>query len=174
MITEKLEDLRQIVADEGTNITTRHVAAARYIAELVDAVPVPADDDAEVLKLRTAPPANRVQLDSHVLSYRRIWNEAHGWNPDGPTTVQARKHVRERRQFQEVLGVVVADSAHRLEKLAACQYVLDQLHSRNFYRMNGYTAEKMLEKVQLPTATKWTSAGEVPVERPPKTLADVW
>jgi hypothetical protein len=169
MITEKLEDLRQIVADEGTNITTRQVAAARYVTELVAAVPVPSDDDEQVIKLRTAPPAN------HDPGFRRIWNESHGWSHDGPTVAQAKKYVRERRQFRAVLGIVTDESAHRLEKLAACQHILDTLHPRNFLRMNNFTPEKMLEKVLSPDAKKTIYMGEkVPVERPPQTMADVW
>lgn len=174
MSSIKLSELHALVVNETLTEVERREAAERYVAEIVANVPVPSDDDEQVVRMRTAPPANHPQLDSHDLSAWRIWNEVRGWAPDGPTAAQAKKYVRERHQFRVVLGIVVDDSAHRLEKLAACQYILDDLHPRNFLRMNNFTAEKMLQKVLTADATKWTSSGEVRVERPPQTMADVW
>jgi metallophosphoesterase superfamily enzyme len=75
------------------------------------------------------------------------------------------------------LGVAVDTSAHRLTRLEACRVILDEhLDPRNFYRRNGYNAERMLENVLPASATKYGGWNKPPVqvERPPMTLADVW
>lgn len=174
MSIEKLEDLRQIIADENTNISTRKVAAEHLVAAMVNAVEEPADDDAEVVKLRTP-----LRTDDPVMGnlYRTawiVWNASFGWSETGPTLAQARKHVHEWHRQRVVLTLVVDESAHQLERLAATQHVLDHLDARNFYRINGYSAQQLLNRVLAPNALRWTGKGELPVFRPPMSFADVW
>ncbi len=179
MSSTKLDQLRAVVADESLPLPERKIAAEHYVSELVDAVPAPADDDAAVLALQT--PYTKIDpiLGNIYIRAWEIGNEIHGWAASGPTTIQARKHIHQGRQFR-VLLTIVADDAHcHLERLEACQRILDELPARNFYRVNSYTAERLLAQVKPANATKWIAgehgtSREVPVERPPQTFDDLW
>lgn len=167
------EQFRSLIADESLPLTERRTAAEHYITALVDAVPEPGDDHAEVIELRT--PWKSDRLGSIAETAWKARNGAYGWYANGPTVSQARAHVHKRLKLLVLLAVVVDEHAHHLERLAACQSLLeDHRHPQNFYRKNGYHAEKLLSKVLPATAHKWTAKGKVPVERPPREFADVW
>jgi hypothetical protein len=170
----QIDELRKIIADEQVSITERKAVAEHLVQLVVDAVPAPGEDHAGVVELRT-PWRDDGSLGSLAPVAWRARNEVYGWAPSGPTLPQAIKRVHDGLKFVALLAVVVDEDAHRLEKLAACNAVLhDHLDPRNFYRVNGYDAEKMLSTVKAANATKSTSAGKVPVVRPPQCMADVW
>jgi hypothetical protein len=174
-MSNKLDQLRTAIADESLGLPERRTATELYVAGLVDAVPAPAEDDAEVVELVT-PWTDDGTLGSIAPLAWKQRNLAYGWHESGPSLAQARKHVHDRLKFRALLAVVVDESEHRLERLEACRRVLDELHPQNFYRVNGYTPERMLDRVLPATATKYGGLFQpsVPVMRPPMTLADVW
>lgn len=174
-MSNKLDQLRTAIADESLGLPERRTAAEHLIVEMLDAVPVPGDDNAEVVELLT-PWTDDGTLGSIAPMAWKQRNLAYGWRESGSTLAQAIKRVHDRHKLRAVLGVVVDESAHRLERLEACRRVLDELHSQNFYRRNGYDAERMLAKVLPASATKHSGWNKppVPVTRPPMTLADVW
>lgn len=164
-MSNKIEDLKQIIADEGMELTKRGTAAELYIAELVDTVALPGDDDLEVIE-RMKPWNDRALADLVSPS---------GAGTNGESLADARKTVFRRRKLRALLYVVVDKEAHRLERLAACKVVLDEhLHNRNRFVMNNFNESRMLDAVLPANAMKWTASGKVPVCRPPQTLADVW
>jgi hypothetical protein len=175
MSSSKLEALRTAIADESIPLSERRTAAEHYVAEMVDAIPAPAEDNAEVAELVT-PWTDGGTLGSFAPMAWKQHNLAYGWRESGPTVAQAIKRVHDRLRLRVMLGVVVDENAHHLERLEACRRVLDELHPQNFYRRNGYDAERMLAKVLPATATKYAAWDKppAPVERPPQTLADVW
>jgi hypothetical protein len=176
MSNAEFEALRAVVADESLSLVERKQAAEHYVAGLVDAVPAPAEDDAEVVELVT-PWKDDGPLGGTAPMAWRACNEVYGWHKDGPTLAQARKRVHNGLRLRVLLGVAVDTSAHRLTRLEVCRVILDEhLDPRNFYRVNSYTPEQMLAKVMPASATKYGGWNKppVPVTRPPMTLADVW
>jgi len=166
---EKVADLRELIADESLSINERKLAAehaVRLQLEDVELTGVP-DDDPEIVELMT-PWADQTlaAMCASVTNGRSV----NGWN-----LTDAKKTVLRRLALRALLAVVVDEAAHRLERLAACQVILDEhLHPRNVLRINGYDAERLLDAVVSADAVKWTSEGQRTVERPPQTLADVW
>jgi hypothetical protein len=156
-------ELRVVIADESLGLPERRAAAEHYLAELVEAVPAPAEDDAEVVELRT-PWKAEGEMGKFMQSGWRSRNTVYGWSPDGPTLTQAKLHVHDRMKLRALLGIIVDDSAHHLERLEACRGVLGRLSLQNFYRVNGYTPERMLAEVKPDTELK----------RPPREFSDVW
>lgn len=161
----KYELLSAAIRDESLPLSERKTAAEHYISELVDAVPVPADDDSEVTELMQ--PWRDKKL---ATSFEKLTN---GLSTHGETLVNAKRTVLRRRRLRAVLAVIVDGSAHLLEQLAACQKVLDDHLCAKFIH-NNFDPERMLASVVAPSAHKWTSRSKVPVERPPVTLSDVW
>ena len=167
MPTEKLEDLRQIVADEQTNMTTRQLASERYIDELANAVSQPTDDDPEVQE-RMKP-----WKDQDLASLMRGTSGSSQFG-NGESSPAAKKEVHQRRRLQSVLAVVVDEDAHLLERMAACERVLADHPQIAKWRLNHFTPKRLLETVLPQGATKWTSAGRFPIECPPLDIQDVW
>lgn len=176
MSESKLEELRRIIADTDLPIAERRVAADHAVKLQLAAVAEPPEDDARVLELRT-PWTETGKLEVLKNVYASGWkgrNLALGWDESGPTIREAKKRVHERYRMRAVLAVIVDKSLNDLEKIAGCQYVLDQLHPRSYYHANAFTPEKMLAAILPDNAMKWIPWRKVPVERPPKSLADVW
>ncbi len=164
------------MADEQVSLAERKAVAEHLIQLVVDAEPVPGDDHAEVMELRT-PWTDDGPLGSIAPMAWKQRNISYGWSADGPTLAQARKRVHDRLKLRTLLAVMVDEAAHRLERVAACQAVLhDHSDPHGFHRKNDCDAEKLLDKVLPPTATKFGGWNEprVPVVRPPQCLADVW
>jgi len=161
----KYELLSAAIRDESLPLLERKTAAEHYILELVNAVPVPADDTPEVIELMK-PWKN----EAFAASFAKLTN---GISTTGHTLANAKNTVLRRRRLRTVLEVIVDEQAHRLQQLAACKKVLDE-HLCSRFAYNHYSPEKMLDAVIPATAFKWTSEGKAPVERPPRTLADVW
>jgi len=174
MSNEKIEGLRALLADESLPLAERKTAAELCIAALVDAVQAPGPDEAEVVELRT-PWKGDARTCNFLSDAWKQRNVVYGWHETGPTLSQALKRVAELLRLRALLGVIVDDSAHKLERLAACRALLDEhLDPRNHYRRNNFTAEDLLARVLPAGAYKWTAKGRVPVVRPPQTLADCW
>jgi hypothetical protein len=70
--------------------------------------------------------------------------------------------------------VVVDDNAPRLERLAACQLVLDDSHPEGHWRKNNFSAEKLLEHVKTPEGVDYWGRQWGPIARPPMELGDLW
>jgi hypothetical protein len=173
-MSKKLDQLRAAIADESIPLTERRTAAEHLVTAVVDAVPEPEEDNAEVVELLT-PWTDDGTLGSIAPMAWKQRNLVYDWHESGPSLAQARKHVHDRLRFRALLAVVVDESAHRLTRLEACRVILDEhLHPQGYHRKNNYNAEKLLEKILPPDAMKWTASGKVPVVRPPMTLADVW
>jgi hypothetical protein len=163
----KVDELRAIIADEQVSITERRAVAAHLIRLTVESVSQPSSDDIEVIELMTP-------WEDHVLAAQ--WSEAtNGRSANGCTQTRALEIVYRRHRLRAVLAVVVSEAAHRLERLAAVETVLnDFMHPQGHYHRNAFTSEKLLETVKPATAVKWTVRGKEPVARPPVGFADVW
>jgi hypothetical protein len=175
-MSNKLDQLRAAIADENLPLSERHTAAEHLVTAVVDAVPAPAEDHTEVVELVT-PWKDDGPLGGMDPKAWRVRNEVYGWHESGPTLSQAKRHVHAHHRLRALLTVVTDENAHRLERLEACRVLLDEhLDPRNFYRVNSYTPEQMLEKVLPASATKYGGWNKppVPVTRPPLTMADVW
>lgn len=165
----QLEGLRQVIANESLSLTERRVAADHAIQlqlAAVDAEDVPGDD-AEIVEL-THP-----WTDAKIGA---LMESITGWvSTKGFSLAEAKKTVMRRRRLRMLLAIVVDVAKNKQERLAACREVLStHLHpSGNFHR-NGYDESRLLDTILPSTAYKWTSTGKMRVERPPKTLADVW
>lgn len=172
---EKLQDLRALIADESITLAGRTVAAEHAVQLQLASVPAPAEDDAEVVELLKTW-ADDGSLGSLLPTAWKQRNLASGWSESGPTLSQARKWVHDRLRLRALLGIIVDEesASHRLERLEACRCVLETLHPRNFYRVNTYTPERMLAEIKPYTAVKWGTGGKVPVQRPPREIADAW
>ena len=159
--------LRIVIADEQKPLPVRQAAAElliQQIAEAAEQVPV-ADDDPEAIELM-APFQDSELMKMMFPSYK-------------PSTLaQTKKTVAERRKLRAVLAAVVDESAHQLERLAGCAWVLEARPEISRWRMNQYGPEKLLSTVIPPDGVKWTSRslfeGPTPVLRPPQSLQDVW
>jgi len=138
----------------------------------VEAVPVPSADDPEVVELQKPwSDPFLAQMGAEVTGGRSL---------TGYTLKDAVETVHKRHQLRAVLAVVVDDTAHRLERLAACQVILDDAHPKGVWRINNYSAETLLEKVEWRgryTANmkrEYYRADPPKGERPPMELQDVW
>lgn len=160
----KLQQLREIVRDETRPAQERKTAAEHYITAMVDGVLAPVDDDNEV-QSQMKPWADGPM--------KNFWSDFPKLT-DGCSLSDARKEVHTRNQLRAVLAVVTDGTVHRLEQLAACQWLLDNYGHIQKWSLNHCTSEKLLDTVVEPTAYKWTSSGKLPVERPPKSMQDVW
>jgi hypothetical protein len=165
MSSKKIQELRQIVRDEQASIIDRRVVAEHMMQVLVDSVAEPADDDPEVLGLRQ-PWKDRLLAE--------IMSKGTSVAVNGETLVEAKKMVMERRRLRALLDIIVDETAHRLEKLAACERILGDNPGFHNWGLNGYTPEHLLAMVLPVGSFKWTSTGKRPVQRPPMSLADVW
>lgn len=167
----QLEGLRAIIADTSRSEKERSHAAEHVVQlelAVVEAQGVPDDDD-EVMELIGV-------RDGLLGKYWPLWVEIlTGRLADSFTLAEARKIVLRRKLLRTLLAIVVDESKDELERLAACQEILDtHLHPRNKFKINAHNAARMLAAVVPSDSTKWTSNGQVAIERPPKTLADVW
>lgn len=164
MNSENKTHLRLVLADETLPIQSRQAAAEHLIKLVIESVQEPANDNQEVLKLQQ-PWENR--------EFAAMF--ANSVAVDGESPAEAKRIVRQRNRLRAVLAVVVDESAHRLERLAACQKVLDDTPRTN-WPANGYTPDGLLAEV-LPAGTlRWAGLfkEQVPVNRPPKGISDVW
>ena len=168
------QQLRAAVSNVALPIGERQSAAEHLVRLMVAGVPVPADDDAEILELRT-PWKDDGKLGSNAPAACRARNEVFGWHVDGPTLSQAKRHVHDRHMLRLLLAIIVDESVHRLERLEACRVVLgDNLRPRSPQRRNNYSPEKLLAEVLPSGAFKLTASGRAKVSRPPLAVADVW
>lgn len=175
--SERLAQLRAVVANEGVTVPERTKAAEHYVELLVSAVLEPKDTDAEVIELLAVPPDKGESRFTDLLqTARELRNKSFGWAESGPTVRQAKERVHNRLRLRKLLSVIVTESELKMIRVEACQRVLtDHLHERGFHRANGFTAEMMFAAIQPSNAMKWSGLlKQVPVERPPITLADVW
>ncbi|WP_047495871.1 hypothetical protein [Terriglobus sp. TAA 43] len=161
-----IDQLREIVRDDARPGTEREVAAELLITELVDAVQMPSDDDDEVVA-HTQP-----WLDGAI---KNLFNTGPAASiVNGKSLTAARTKVHEDRRLRAVLAIVVDDSTERLERLAACRWLLKTYSFIRRWAVNHYTPERLLETVLTADAHKWTSQGKRRVDRPAKSLQDVW
>lgn len=100
-MSNKVEALRTAVRDEALSLSERKAAAEHYIAELLDGVPEPGDDHAEVIELRT--PWKNDTLGSIAETAWKARNTAYGWHANGPTASQARAHIHRRLKMLALL-----------------------------------------------------------------------
>ena len=145
MSNEKIEGLRALLADESLPLAERRTAAELCIAALLDSVQEPAEDDSDVIRLRTPPEGDPLVGDLYVRAVQ-ILNEDRGWAPTGPSLAQARRHIHTRRREELVRAIYKDHSRHHLERLEAAQRVLDAASPRSHWRMNGYTAQRIIEE----------------------------
>ncbi|SFS10825.1 hypothetical protein SAMN05421771_1853 [Granulicella pectinivorans] len=166
MHNPELDQLHSVVENDEVPMQKRRDAADHLIEMAVEGVPEPRNDDQEVLARMT--PWSDGPVKSLVLGIS-FAKAALGEN-----LADAISEVQKVHRLRSVLAVVVDESAHRLERLAACQWVLANYGHISKWRANNYGAQNLLAEVSFPTATKWTYDGKLPVERPPLELKDVW
>jgi hypothetical protein len=171
MDEQQAMQLRSVTADEGQSLPARRAAAEHLIGLHVEAVEAAgvSDDDPEVSALRT--PWKDAELASMFCK-----------SPDGPPLKgwplsDAKSKVLDRRKLRALLAVVVDEKAHPLERLAACEKVLRD-YPVGKWRMNSYTAARLLAEILPADSVKWDSdswrRGPIQVQRPPMELKDVW
>ncbi len=174
-INPKIADLMKIVGDSSVSIIDRRAVAEHVVQLAIDAVPEPADDDSEVVTLRK----NYCKPWSDALadSFRKAWNEKLKWPAnDGPTLTQARAHIQDRRRVQAVLAIIADGSQPHVLRESACARILADHPQIAKWRMNNYDAARLLSEVLAPDAVKFGGLfkPDIPVERPPKSFADLW
>ncbi|MBS1799553.1 MAG: hypothetical protein JSS95_06970 [Acidobacteria bacterium] len=171
MSNEQIEGLRAIIANTSLTEKERSNAAAHAVQLQLSAVEAQgvADDDDEVAELMS--PKDGLFGTCWPFYVERIT----GRRADRFTLHEAKKIVLRRKLLRVLLTIVVDESNEELERLAACQEVFDtHLDPRHAFKINAHNAPRLLAAVLPATALKWMDKGKVPVERPPKTLADVW
>jgi hypothetical protein len=104
-MSNKLDLLKTAIADESIPLAERRTAAEHLVTALVDAVPAPAEDDAEVVELVT-PWKDDGPLGGTAPMAWRACNEVYGWHKDGPTLAQARKRVHNGLRLRVLLEPV--------------------------------------------------------------------
>lgn len=171
--TEKIQDLKALTADESLNLSVRKTAAEHCIEELVNAVPAPTDEDAEVISLQE--PWSR-ETEADRLVFDLMSKITNGKSTNGRSLANAKAEVHRRNKLRLVLAVIVDTEAHRLERLAACERVLQDHPQISKWAIGNYSAERLLSEVLPAGATKLVSAFKPPqrVSRPPHSIADVW
>jgi hypothetical protein len=168
----KIDGLRSLVADESLPLTERRDAAAYVIRLMVESIPVPKADDDEVVELQK--PWHDPFL-AELGAAATFGRSLSGWSLKDAIAEVHRCH-----QLRAVLSIVVDDTAHRLERLAACQYVLDNSHPEGTWRRNNYSPENLLDKVEWRVRCKPNGGFEhyradpPKGARPPMSLSDVW
>lgn len=170
---DQLINLWGILQNESLSLTERQTAAHLAVELQIGAVPTPADEDPEVVALRTPWPERYGSTVCFGLAWA-VRNEHEGWNAKGPTIQQARKYIVNNRREAAVLAIICDTNAHLLERTAAAEYVLSRLPEDSYYIRQNYTPERMLVEVLPATATRWTTKGCEQVSRPPLCMADVW
>jgi hypothetical protein len=163
LMPSEIEVLRTVIADETATPEARRDAATHAVRLQVDAVPDASPDDPEVVKLVT--PWEDRQLASWFPVTSRVRSLA-----------EAVAEVTEQHRWRARYRIVANEGLSRTERLAACQSVLDHMSPQSVFRLNAYSAAKLLEIVKPDSATKYSSlaGGRVPVQRPPVERSDVW
>jgi len=171
MNRNQLEGLRAIIANTSLTEKERSNAAAHAVQLQLSAVEAQGvyDDDNEVAELMSP-------KDGFFGTCWPFYIEIiTGRRADRFTLHEARKLVLRQKLLRTLLAIIVDETNDELERLAACQEVFDtHLDPRHTFKINAYNAPRLLAAVRPATALKWMDKGKVPVERPPKTLADVW
>lgn len=164
-----ITELREVARDDSQPAQVRKEAAellVQHIAEQAGAAPIQYDDP-EVIKLMTPPPEN-TEVEQFIADLMRRC----GYTV--PTLAEAKQKVSVQRRLRAVLAVVVDEEASQIERLAACAWVLQEHPHFNSWKTNGYSPERLLGKVLPAGSLRYTSEGQMPVQRPPQSLRDVW
>jgi hypothetical protein len=166
----EISQLRAAVEDTALPLSERKDAAEHLVKVVVKAVPDPADDDPEVVELRT--PWENTEIT-------KLFSKGPNTVPlSGHSLPDAKAKVLQRRTLRAALAVVVDSTANQLERLAACERILEDHPQISKWRYNSYTPERMLVEVLPADSVKWDALswrrGPVPVVRPPRELSDVW
>jgi len=171
MDEQQAKQLRSVVVDEGQSLQSRKAAAEHLIGLHVEAVEAAgvSDDDPEVSALRT--PWKDAELAS------MFCKSLDGPPLKGASLSDAKNTVFQRRKLRALLAVVVDEKAHPLERLAGCERILHD-YPVGKWRMNSYTAARLLAEILPADSVKWDSEswrrGPIQVQRPPMELKDVW
>jgi hypothetical protein len=168
-MTDSIEKVRMAIADESLPDVERRELAEHLIELQIAAVTAEGiqSDDPEVITLMQ--PWDNTALAASAAE------ATGGRSVNGWCLKDARTKVLERHRLRVLLSTICDDAAHHLERLAACTVILDgYLPIQGKHRRGGYTPEKLLSEVLPTSATKWKSAGRLPVQRPPRSYADVW
>lgn len=138
-----IEQLRAVIDNESLPLAERKQAAQLLVSGLVDAVPEPQDDDAQVVALLTCPSADGTLGHIAPLAWQ-VSNECRGWARSGGTLTQARRHVHEKRRGELLKTIYQDRDRHGLEREAAAQRLLDALPPLSMERRNGITAQRLV------------------------------
>jgi hypothetical protein len=158
MMSKQVQDLRALVADESLDTTARRNAANLLTALVVAAVLEPPDDDAEVVALLKPWPRD-TEYNTWIADVAAECT--HGHSITGWPLKDARAEVLRRHKERMLLGIAVDETANRLERVAAIQLILDDDRAPDFWKRNGFTAEKMLTTMR-------------PHSHPPSKPSDLW
>jgi hypothetical protein len=168
----KINELRAIIADEQVGITERRAVAAHVVRLQAETVEDASPDDPEVVALKQPWPRDTAVDREIADQWSRVTN---GRSVNGWSEADALAKTTERHRLRVLLALIVDECLHRLERLAACQAVIDShLRSQGSLRNAALTAESLLAKVIPPDAVKWTDKGMMSVVRPPREYADLW
>jgi hypothetical protein len=132
--TDTMTQLRAMIADETAALSDRKTAASHITALTASAVDltIPANDP-EYLRLT----ADHIDMDGGTWQFK----------VEPRTHDEAIAEIRDQR-IRAAHGVAARDTGrHRLERLASVAAILSLLSERNFYRVNVYTPERLLDNL---------------------------
>ena len=132
--TDTMTQLRAMIADETAALSDRKTAASHITALTASAVDltIPANDP-EYLRLT----ADHIDMDGGTWQFK----------VEPRTHDEAIAEIRDQR-IRAAHGVAARDTGrHRLERLASVAAILSLLSERNFYRVNGYSPERLLDNL---------------------------
>ncbi|MDP9038398.1 MAG: hypothetical protein M3O02_03865 [Acidobacteriota bacterium] len=140
---DKLELLRIAIRNEVLPLAERKQAAELLISTALEAVPLPAEDDPEVVERMTAPSAGGTLGELLPIAWG-IGNELRGWSRSGATLNQAQAFVREKRRTRLLEELYRDPNLHPLERTEAARQTLERLPALSPMRRN-YTPQQLID-----------------------------
>jgi hypothetical protein len=158
----KIADLMKIVSDSQVSIIDRRAVAEHVVQLAIDGVPEPQNNDQEVLE-RMKP-----WTDQKLAALMG--------GGKGETLADAKAEVWKRNRVRAVLAIIADDKQPHVLREAACARILADHPQISKWRYNSYTADRLLAEALSSTAMKFGGLfkPDIPVERPPRSFADLW